>query len=416
MTAAMRIADDRPIVVGGCHRSGTSLMRRILNAHSRIYCGPEVKFFLDLYGDHRDDRQRFARFLPSALHMVSSDDLLDVVGAAFVRVHEHAAAREGKERWADKNPENVFYLNQWQRLLGERWLFIQVARNPLDTLASIKEANFSSAVPPALNQRIDFYRRCIEDGLRFRDRSPHRCRLILYEDLVRDPRSTLSGLMEWLGETLETRQLHPDSTRDPHGLEDPKVKRTSRIHDSSVGRWTELLTLDEAERIWTELRDLWLALDEEGRFETSDPRGDQERYAASLGSGSRTPVDEDAIWSNRVLRAAREICSVVPAGHSFVLIDEDQWGMGPAIDGRPRLAFPALEGAYSGRPSDETRALRELHGLVSDGTRYVIVGWPAFWWLDYYGYLSEYLHSHGRTVYESSRLIAFELSVPPSCV
>ena len=44
-----------PIIVGGCHRSGTSLVRRLLNAHSRIYCGPEVKFFRDFFKDERDD-------------------------------------------------------------------------------------------------------------------------------------------------------------------------------------------------------------------------------------------------------------------------------------------------------------------------------------------------------------------------
>ena len=30
-----------PIIVGGCFRSGTSLVRRLLNAHSRIFCGPD---------------------------------------------------------------------------------------------------------------------------------------------------------------------------------------------------------------------------------------------------------------------------------------------------------------------------------------------------------------------------------------
>ncbi len=30
-----------PIVVGGCLRSGTSLVRRLLDSHTRIHCGPE---------------------------------------------------------------------------------------------------------------------------------------------------------------------------------------------------------------------------------------------------------------------------------------------------------------------------------------------------------------------------------------
>jgi hypothetical protein len=44
-----------PIIIGGCHRSGTSLLRRILNARSRIHCGPEIKFLRDFHGDYYGD-------------------------------------------------------------------------------------------------------------------------------------------------------------------------------------------------------------------------------------------------------------------------------------------------------------------------------------------------------------------------
>ena len=43
-----RSLGDPPIFVIGCFRSGTSLLRRILDSHSRIACPPESKFIAPL--------------------------------------------------------------------------------------------------------------------------------------------------------------------------------------------------------------------------------------------------------------------------------------------------------------------------------------------------------------------------------
>jgi Sulfotransferase family len=176
-----------PIIIGGCHRSGTSLVRRILNAHSHIYCGPEAKFFRDFYGDYVSDPVGHARFMSSARAILPEADLLEVLGRAFINLHERAAARACKMRWADKNPENVLYLNQWQQLLGDGWLMIHVVRNPLDTLASIEEVKFPLAIPAQLYERIQFYRRYTQAGLDFSKEHPERYHRVLYEQLVSSP-------------------------------------------------------------------------------------------------------------------------------------------------------------------------------------------------------------------------------------
>jgi len=72
-----------PIIIGGCHRSGTSLIRRILDSHSRIHCGPEVKFFRAFYEDCFDDPLRHLRFISSVRVLLPEDDLLEILGQAF---------------------------------------------------------------------------------------------------------------------------------------------------------------------------------------------------------------------------------------------------------------------------------------------------------------------------------------------
>jgi hypothetical protein len=256
-----------PIIIGGCHRSGTSLVRRILNAHSGIHCGPEVKFFRDFYGDYVNDPVGHARFMASARTLLPEAELLEVLGRAFVKLHERAAARAGKPRWADKNPENVLHLSQWQQLLGDQWLLIHVVRNPLDTLASIKEVRFPLAIPSQLHERIAFYRRYVEAGLDFEKENPDRYHRVLYEQLVQSPQATLERMMGWLGEAFEPGQLEFNACPQQEGLEDPKIAKTSEVHTESTGRWQVALSREEAQTIWRDTHDLWSLVDFDGTYD-----------------------------------------------------------------------------------------------------------------------------------------------------
>jgi hypothetical protein len=268
ITAASR--DTWPIVVGGCFRSGTSLVRRLLNAHSRIHCGPEVKFFRDLHGDYVDDPLKHLRFASTARSLAPDGDVLEVLGRAFIELHERAAARAGKPRWADKTPENVLYLADWERLLGDRWLYVHVVRNPLDTLASIKEHPFPLSIPGDLGARIGVYRTYTQTGLDFVRRRPQRARVVCYEALVAQPEATLRALMAWLGETLEAGQLAFNAHDHGDGLEDPKVALATGVHADSVGRWRTVLTAEEADAVWRALGETWAVLDEDGRYDPGE--------------------------------------------------------------------------------------------------------------------------------------------------
>jgi hypothetical protein len=253
-----------PIVIGGCHRSGTSLLRRILDTHSRIHCGPEVKFFRDFYGDFFDDPLGPYRFARTARAVLPENELLDVLGQAFVTLHERAAERVGKARWADKAPENVIYAEQWQRLLGDGWLMLHVVRNPLDTLGSMNDVAMPLTFPAALDDRIAFYRRYTEAGLDFGNRHPDRCLRVVYEELVTEHELVLDRLMAWLGEDVEPAQLAFNTTPHQAGLEDPAVADTTGVHAESVGLWRKRLGADEAEVIWGATSDLWERVDPGG--------------------------------------------------------------------------------------------------------------------------------------------------------
>ena len=256
---------DWPIVVGGCHRSGTSLVRRILDAHPRIHCGPELTFFRDFHGDFRDDALAHLRFSRTARAVVPEDEALDILGRAFVELHECAARTAGKPRWADKAPENVLYTREWERLLRGRFFFVHVVRNPLDTIASMV-GRFPLTLPDTTEGGIDLYRRYTEAGLAFCEAHPDRCVRIVYEELCGTPAEIVGQLMEALHESPDPAQLTFNELPHQEGLEDPEIAETEGIHGLSVGRWSTAFSEDEAARVWDRTQDLWARADDAGTY------------------------------------------------------------------------------------------------------------------------------------------------------
>jgi hypothetical protein len=233
----------------------------MLDAHSEIHCGPEVTFFRDFYGAYLEDSLAHLRYAQTVRSLLPEDELLPILGSAFVAVHEEAARQAGKRRWADKSPDNVLYLDEWAGLLGDEWLLVHVVRNPLDTIASMAEIGFPLTLPADLDGRIAFYRRYTESGLEFGDRFPDRYRRVVYERLVAAPERELAELMGWLGAEPEPTQLDFSASQHQAGLEDPKIEATSAVHGASVGRWRSLLAPDDAAAAWAATRDLWERID-----------------------------------------------------------------------------------------------------------------------------------------------------------
>lgn len=199
-------------------------------------------------------------FIPAARQLVGRAAVLDVCGRAFVALHEHAAHLAGKPRWGDKVPENVLHWRDWQQLLGDRWLMVHVVRNPLDTIASLREAQFAE-LPTDLMGQILLYREYLEQARQFSDQHRDRYLEVVYEELVTHPERTVAALMNGLAEQFQAVQLRFNDQPHELGLEDPKVAATSTVHADSVGRWPELLSVHEAELIWDLTHDLWAQID-----------------------------------------------------------------------------------------------------------------------------------------------------------
>ncbi len=114
-------------------------------------------------------------------------------------------------------------------------------------------------------------------------------------------------------------------------------------------------------------------------------------------------------WYHRLYESTQQIMSLVDEAGRFILVDEDNWGTCGSIAGRTAIPFPEYEGEYGGHPADDATALNELKGLLARGPSHIVFAWTAFWWLEYYPALHNYLRSNFRCVLENDQLVVFDL-------
>lgn len=209
----------RPLFIGACPRSGTTLLRSLLDNHPELAMPAETDFVLPLfrnrvgYGDLRDDanRRRVAdwifrekghgsvRLRPKGVRerpltpdeaverLVAAPPTLGSLVEACFRMYAEA---HGKPRWGDKRPAYAGYVSALFRLFPDAQ-FVNVVRDPRGAVASLMRLGWhkpkvalaaSTATWETSIARVDHAARRLR---------PDQLLDVRYEDLVRDPAAVL---------------------------------------------------------------------------------------------------------------------------------------------------------------------------------------------------------------------------------
>lgn len=244
------------IIVLGMPRSGTTLVRRLLDAHPEIACPPETNLL-----------NASARFLAeqAAAGGVPVGVLAGLGFSGFTReqvlerlrtfvfgLFGEIAARRGKRIWAEKTAADVFHLPQIEELCGERCRYICVYRQPLDVVMSLQDLSTKmQGYLPEIHEFVKRHGSYLEAfahawahanaSLKIFERShPEWCCAVRYEDLVERPDAELARVFGFLGLEADAAAIRQQAfTREravDAGLGDWKTFERAGVDAASVGR------------------------------------------------------------------------------------------------------------------------------------------------------------------------------------
>ena len=192
---------ERPIFIIGSPRSGTTLVRLVLDSHPNISCGPETHFlasFADIIGKHWDT---------ISLYGFDQHYWHTEIGHFFGAFKSDYARRSGKRRWAEKTPQYTLYLEFIDALYPDAQ-FVHIIRDGRDVVFShLERWGYRAALRCAMNRWSDYVTKARNFG---RALPSSRYFELRYEELVAEPDRWLQSLFEYLEEPWHPAVLHFD--------------------------------------------------------------------------------------------------------------------------------------------------------------------------------------------------------------
>ena len=211
-----------PFFIVGNDRSGTTMLRLILDRGPDVAIPPESMFLTDLAGAYAagrpHDAQDAARLVAEVWkHPKVSrwglrggpppvPDGLDSRAAYRFAVEapfRAYAAQEGKPRWADKTPHYVHHVDHLLALWPAA-RFVVLVRDGRDVALSLRRMPFG---PNNAWAAAQWWARGVRAGERARREHPDAVRVVRYEDLVRRPREVVAEVCAFLDLRFEDDML-----------------------------------------------------------------------------------------------------------------------------------------------------------------------------------------------------------------
>jgi len=248
---------DTPIFIVGGPRSGTTLLRNMLNRHPAIAVCRETEFFHWAYQRRRtfgqlsdlENRRRLVqryvatqriRRMRVDLEALAETLLREAVTyqAMFLSLLRFFAQAHGKRRCGEKTPHNGLItemLCQWYPGAA----IIHLLRDPRDAVASMLRMPWA---PKNVYSNARAWLRFNQGAWRSRLRPNYL--LVRYEELVSEPEAQLRRVCAFVGEEYSPAMLVPNW--DPTAELAWFQRAEEPVTTQRLGRWREELTANQA--------------------------------------------------------------------------------------------------------------------------------------------------------------------------
>lgn len=253
--------------VVGRPRSGTTLLRVILNAHPGVIFPPECQFVVNLYKKYRQVKFWSALKIDDFIHdlkkqwkfntwhinsRILSDNLHSLEGAhSYAEVCKSVYLTYGAPSRADshvhlgdKNPGYAMYMEKLARIFPDA-KFIFILRDFRDNYVSLIESGFELPIPAYAAFKWRYY---YKQALRFQKRHPDKILFITYEKFIHKPQESLAEICNFLDIKYIPSLLTEYEARNTLGADYPcgalekfHARLTGGIKDSRIGIWKHSL-------------------------------------------------------------------------------------------------------------------------------------------------------------------------------
>ena len=309
----------RPLILLGVSRSGTTLLRVILDRSPGIAI-PDESFFVPLLARRHGRTIDAEHFLDDVARIptirdwgVSPGEVAGRVrsgmqtGEAIATIYESYAAAARKPRWGDKTPMYMRHLT----LLEEHFpdaQYVHLIRDGRDAAASflqMPEGTFTRtwAHPRTPAQFACLWRKEVGDaralGRRVGEARYHEVR---YEELVADPESVVRGICAFAAIAYEAAMLDYVGAVDVSAK--PHQQRLLTPPTSGVRNWREAMSAEDVAAFESIAGDLLTELG----YEVLSPSGSGARAAVARGwydarlivwNATASLVQRSPLWRRR---------------------------------------------------------------------------------------------------------------------
>lgn len=212
------MSQTKYIFIGGAHRSGTTLVQRVVGTHSSVLAGREFDFTQDVMALR--DRIRTCHETGRIADLIDEGDIDHGIVSLFDGMFDRRMQIEGKQVLSEKTPSNALVLGKLCECLPQARCIL-VMRDPRAIAASMKTVgrkhHQNGMRPPpmcaSVSSSLDEINSHWAAALRDMEQTD-RITLVYYEDLVATPEPVIREICRSLDLPFEDEMLAPAALPD----------------------------------------------------------------------------------------------------------------------------------------------------------------------------------------------------------
>jgi hypothetical protein len=254
--------NPNPIFIGGSPRSGTTLLRVILDSHPSIACGPELRA-TPIVARLCQETEQYCGEVLREHYGTGRQEIRQAFGELLLDLLEGYRQQSAKPRVGDKTPANALHFAQLRLMFPDSPL-VHVIRDGRDVVASLLSMDWRDANgrPAEITQSAGAAARMwvahVQAARQVQNDKPGLFHEVRYEALIHHHRETLESLFSFLREPWSDQVLkfYENPTIRLGENESSAGQVSAPLYRESIGKWQTRLTASQRRQIQTEAGEL----------------------------------------------------------------------------------------------------------------------------------------------------------------